>query len=245
MRKILMVLALSAGAFWPLGCGKNLSPPAAPVWPDWDVTAPATLSAGSYNYGNVHVHSGATLYLKGPGGAEMNAAATLNLTGDFTLDAGATIEGGEEGYAAEAGPGMGSPGSGGGHGGAGGGSYSIYGLANDDSAGPTLMGSGGTSPGGALLRINATGATLNGLIDVTGGGGITAGAGGGLWVQANLIFGSGEILAGGGSGSPYGGGGGIVVLSVHSGYYFTGTVSVVGGIGGTAGSAGFFDQEAF
>ena len=69
---------------------------------------------------------------------------------------------------------------------------------------------GGSGAGGALLRITAVGATLNGTI-LVGGNGAPAGggAGGTLFIQANTIFGSGTLDAsGGGIITPNTGGGG-------------------------------------
>jgi hypothetical protein len=101
-----------------------------------------------------------------------------------------------------------------------------------------------------LLRINATGATLNGMINLNGTQGNLSGggAGGGLWIQAGNLFGDGTLDAAGGpgSGTSGGGGGGIILLAVHNGYYFTGSVSVSGGAGMLgAGGNGFFTQEGF
>jgi len=260
----LSILALSLLQFTLTGCGKNTpsSPAPATPAPDWNISGPATLNAGAYDYGNVHLYGNGVLYLMGPGGAATGAAVTLNLTGAFVMDAGASVVGYGAGYGPGLGPGTGGVSfanvGGGGHGGAGGtGGLAAGGPANDDSAGPTLMGSGGGSTlnsgaGGALLKITAVSATLNGTILLDGTSAVSGGgAGGALYVQANTIFGGGLLsAAGGGSLTPNtgGGGGGLITLSVHSGYYFTGTVNVAGNSGsstGTTGANGLFTQTGY
>jgi hypothetical protein len=133
MKKILGAVLLTAAILSPLACGKNLSPTsqsptptATPTpYPDWNITTAQTLNAGSYNYGNVHIFSTGSLTLAGPSGAVTNAAVTLNLSGDFVMDAGASVLGNAAGYGLGAGPGAGgvsfADAGGGGHGGAGGG----------------------------------------------------------------------------------------------------------------------------
>lgn len=263
------LLLLSGLLLGHLACGGSSTPTSTPSsssspasYPDWNITGPATLNAGAYNYGTVHISSTGVLNLLGPSGAATGAAVTLNLTGDFVMDAGASVVGFGAGYGPGLGPGAGGVSfanvGGGGHGGAGGtGGLAAGGPANDDSAGPTLMGSGGGSTGGsgaggALLRITAVGATLNGTI-LVGGNGAPAGggAGGTLFIQANTIFGSGTLDAsGGGSITPNtgGGGGGLITLSVHSGYYFTGTAYVAGATGSgtnSTGANGLFTQTGY
>jgi hypothetical protein len=276
MKKILVIGLFCGVALWPLACGKNVSPTsqAAPSStptltatstpaPDWNITGAVTLTTGSYNYGNIHIYNGGSLQLMGPSGAVTGAAVTLNLTGDFAMDAGASVIGNYTGYGPGQGPGAGgvyfANAGGGGHGGAGGaGGSAAAGPANDDPLGPILMGSGGGSAGGggaggALLRINAVSASLNGAILVNGnlvpGGG--GGAGGTIFIQANTIFGNGTLQAeGGGAITPFtgGGGGGIITLSVHDGYYFTGAIGVIGESGGSpnsTGANGYFEQTGF
>jgi hypothetical protein len=269
MKKILGVILLTAVVLSPLACGKNLSPTSTSMTPtptitstpvsNWDIVGPVTITANSYNLGYVHIYSAGSLWLAGPSGAVTNAAVTLNLSGDFVMDAAASVIGDSAGYGLGAGPGAGgvyaANAGGGGHGGAGGiGGLAAAGIANDDSAGPTLMGSGGTvTAGGALLRVNATSASLNGSIQMNGNSAAngSAGAGGTIYIQANTIFGSGNLQAfGGGAITPNtgGGGGGIITLSVHSGYYFTGTTSVIGGTAVSSsddGANGFFTQTGY
>jgi hypothetical protein len=135
-----------------------------------------------------------------------------------------------------------------------GGNVAAAGIANDDSAGPTLMGSAGNATaGGGLLRVNATSATLNGSIQMNSNNSANggAGAGGTIYIQANTIFGNGNLQAVGGPAitpDTGGGGGGIICLSVHSGYYFTGTTQVTGGNGVSSsndGANGFFTQTGY
>jgi len=263
---IIGLLFLSSLLLGHLACGGSSSPTSSssssPSYPNLNITGSVTLNAGSYNYDNVHIYSTGVLNLLGPSGAATGAAVTLNLTGDFVMDAGATVMGYGAGYGPGQGPGAGGVSfanvGGGGHGGAGGvGGIAAAGPANDDSAGPTLMGSGGgylsgNGAGGALLKIIAVSATLNGTIEVSGDNSTSGGgAGGALYVQANTIFGSGILDAsGGGSLTPNtgGGGGGLITLSVHSGYYFSGTTYVVGAMGsgtGSTGANGYFTQTGY
>ncbi len=265
MTSSLAVLMVCGAALLPLACGKNLSPTSSanaavtPTPTEWDITTTQTINAGSYNYGNVHIFSTGTLILAGPSGAVTNGAVTLNLSGDFIMDPGSQM-GGDSGYGQSAGPGAGTAaGMGGGHGGAGGDKTGGAipgggGLLNDNSAGPTLMGSGGTGGrGGSLFVVIANSASLNGLMEVDGDSGTSAGAGAGgaIFIKANTIFGNGSLEAEGGqivSGNAGGGGGGMITFSVHSGYYFTGTTNVNGGLGlgtGSTGAAGIFTQTGF
>jgi hypothetical protein len=131
------------------------------------------------------------------------------------------------------------------------------GPANDDSLNPVLMGSGGGSPtgagaGGALFRVNAVDATLNGSVLCDGNSGVAGGAAGGtIDIQANTIFGNGILESYGGTSAlpnTGGGGGGIILLSIHSGYYFTGTTNVSGGTGhgtNSTGANGYFTQAGY
>ncbi len=265
--KILGLLLLCGMLLGHLACGNSSSPTSSsssssPSYSDLNITAATTLTAGSYNYGNVHIYNTGLLYLMGPSGAVTGAAITMNLTGDFVMDAGASVIGTGAGYGPGLGPGAGGVSfanvGGGGHGGAGGvGGLAAAGPANDDSAGPTLMGSGGGSSstsgaGGALLMITAVSATLNGLIQLEGEGASSGGgAGGALYIKANTLFGTGTLdAAGGGSLTPNtgGGGGGLITLSVHSGYYFTGTTNLSGATGSgtnSTGANGLFTQTGY
>jgi hypothetical protein len=269
MKKIIEVVLLTAVILFPLACGKNLSPTANTAatatptpYPDWNITSPVTVNAGSYNYGNVHIYNTGSLQLMGPSGAMTGAAVTLNLSGNFVMDSGASVIGNGTGYGSGQGPGAGgvyfANAGGGGHGGFGGvGGSASAGVTNDDSAGPTVMGSGGGGAnggyGGALLMVTATGASLYGSIQVNGNSAANdgGGAGGTIYIKANTIFGNGSLQAGGGGAitpNTGGGGGGMVCFSVHSGYYFTGSVIDSGASGsgtGSTGAIGYFTQTGY
>jgi hypothetical protein len=236
------------------------SPTATPVT-GLEVTGSVTLSAGTYDYLYVHMHPNSNIYLVGPSGAVTNAAVTINCQTYFLMENSSNIYGVGTGYAAGSGPGAGG--------------LVGYGSGNDNSMGPTLMGSGGggAGNGGALLRVNVPNgaATLNGYIYLDGisdnhGGG----AGGGLFIQADSITGGGTFTARGGNGgtiasgggfggghggfSPCagptesgGGGGGIIVLSDHSGDFFNGSTNLTGGSApcGMNGISGIFNLTTF
>jgi hypothetical protein len=159
---------------------------------------------------------------------------------------------------------------GGGHGGAGGNVQGTGGgPANDIPSAPASMGSGGAGAniasggsGGGYLSVDVLGAgsvTLQSgsLIDMSGGagtgatgGGSGGGAGGGIYIQAPAIYGSGTLLAPGGSGGNKlsgagdgggGGGGGMVDLCAGGGTgtnAFAGSIQVAGGSGGTGNNNG-------
>ena len=159
---------------------------------------------------------------------------------------------------------------GGGHGGAGATDHDLNcmlaagGAANDDPVHPSLMGSaaepdcgGPTSGGGgALLRVIVydpvanvlTGpSTIMGTIDMSGlhgncglSYGDGGGAGGTIFIESNIIAGSGALTANGASfsGSSGGGGGGGIVSLIENLTAFSGTISVLGGGGAANGTVG-------
>ncbi|MDE2141049.1 MAG: hypothetical protein KGJ84_01385 [Elusimicrobia bacterium] len=167
-----------------------------------------------------------------------SAVVNLNVTGDFNLQAGATIAVDGLGYTGGAlnqsgnGPGAGlfngGSGSGGGHGGAGGNSNNTAGgAAYDSSSNPADLGSGGGGAyygapggnGGGAVLLNVGGNLfLNGRITANGtngsaapgqGNGAGGGAGGAVNLTAAAISGTGAVSANGGTGAPgYGDGGG-------------------------------------
>ena len=208
------------------------------------------LSAAQNSGGAVTIHRGAKLQQDTsqqvvfgsltvlPGGMLTHTANSsarsflinMSVTGDFDLQAGATVAAGALGYAggsgyqvAGSGPGGGSgndssSGSGGGHGGAGGLGRNATlpaGAAYDSVTNPVDLGSGGGGAypggvggrGGGAVLLNVGGNLfLNGLIAADGadGGGAVHGAGGGAGGTVNLtaaaISGTGEVRANGGIG---------------------------------------------
>jgi hypothetical protein len=259
--KIQKGMILGILALFPFACGKDIPTSAQPLnivliqptatatpvmtpLTGLDINGPAvTITTGSYNYLYVHIHNGTTVFIVGPSLAVTNAAVTLTCSTYFLMDSGCTVNGNGAGYDFQSGPGAG-------------GTVGI-GINNDYSMGPTIMGSGGGAggKGGALFRVNVPNgtATINGTITMNGlssnnGGG----AGGTIFIQADSILGTGNLLANGGDGGSVasnggfggghggystcaattasgGGGGGIILFKDHSGNFFTGTVSVSGG----------------
>jgi len=177
--------------------------------------------------------------------------ATIDLVGALTCDA--------RGFAPGNGPGAGlstnQAGSGAGYGGAGGASaFGAGGVTYGSAAHPVDLGSGGGSgvggtssgsAGGGAIRVSVGGTlTINGNLTAEGEDGIDdsagGGAGGSIWVNANVIAGSGVIAADGGSGELYqggGGGGGRIALYSKTNN-FAGTVAAAGGDGFSAGQNG-------
>ncbi|MBI2384690.1 MAG: hypothetical protein HYV14_01630 [Elusimicrobia bacterium] len=216
------------------------------------------LSAAQSTSGSVTIHRGARLQQDTnqqivfgaldvkPGGLLTHTANTsarsfllnLSVTGNFDLQAGATIAANGQGYAPGVGtqngfgPGAGvygGDGSGAGHGGAGGrgSSGALGGGAYDNTTNPTELGSGGGGSysttggaGGGAALITVGGAfSLNGLVNANGNDGVRSpqdygsggGAGGTVNIMAASFSGMGSVLANGGTGGAGGnsrGGGG-------------------------------------
>ncbi len=203
---------------------------------------------------------------------------TLTGTGIFNLVKGSTVNLAGLGFAGGAsrvtgkGPGGGGGsgannygGGGGGHGGAGGAGYGgTGGLANDTPTDPAYPGSGGGGgrsssaglaggAGGGAFILNATSATIDGLITVNGAAGKPGvgpgggGAGGTVNMTAAYFTGVGSISAnGGGGGAPSsgrgggGGGGGDISIDIMGSGSISGlSLSVAGGTSSaTTGSLG-------
>jgi len=167
---------------------------------------------------------------------------------------GATAQGQGEG------PGGGSiDGAGGGYGGAGGNSGwgNPCGPAYGTASGPDIeMGSGGGMPGGGaggngggMVRLEAHGVGLGGMITVNGANGLDhgtwdgggGGSGGGIFIKADLCVLHGFLSVDGGDGgncparSGGGGGGGGRIKVFYCGLENFATWSVSGGVGGAGG----------
>jgi hypothetical protein len=217
--------------------------------------ASVTLSNGTFSYCSVDISAGATLVIGG--------AVTLNVTGNVNIFG--LVEGAPLGqalgygsvYAPSPGPGAGGNESGGGHGGTGGGANG--GVTYDLPLDPVDLGSmgGGTTitpqsggAGGALFHLSAPSGnvTFYGAINMAGGVplgyGCGGGAGGTISIDAQVFYGTGQLLAGGGTGgfaggmfsAGGGGGGGRIRLCDTVGVvgYF-GFHDVKGGQGGFGG----------
>ncbi|MBT4532145.1 LamG domain-containing protein, partial [archaeon] len=156
------------------------------------------------NFTNLVIQDGGSLYNTSTNIDNHGASFTLNVTGNFTIESGGNVTGGnvtilagnltlEEngtvsskglGWEATYGPGAKTTGRvGGGHGGEGGGGYNgitIGGTTYGSITTPTSLGSGGWSSGtnsigGGAIILNITGDTIvNGTIDAMGTGAISA-----------------------------------------------------------------------
>lgn len=186
------------------------------------------MNAAPLNFGSVLVESGG-LITHAVNSTARSSIVNLGPSGDFTLQAGATISasglgyGGGSGYQVSgSGPGGGSgnsssSGSGGGHGGMGGagsGAGVVGGATNGSAVNPTDLGSGGgggiSDPGGpsggAVMLVAGGNAYLNGLIAADGANGRGAvhgsggGSGGTVNIRAAAVSGQGTVRANGGGG---------------------------------------------
>ncbi len=151
--------------------------------------------------------------------------------------------------------------AGGSHGGQGGYSSGVAGIIYGDLANPVEPGAGGGSgsgagaDGGGLIRLIVSGTlTNNGTISADGVGRVNnpagGGAGGGIYIEAVTVSGSGIISANGGRAGTFGangggGGGRIALITITNN--FTGILSVAGGEGsggiGIGGVAGTIYQQ--
>jgi hypothetical protein len=230
-----------------------------------DLYGPLTLNAGGYSYTSVHLHNGAHLTINGEVGIVVTSG-DFTVESGAVIDGNARGFGSNSGPGSQPSLGQftGAGGSHGGSGGHAAGHVS--GPCYQDPAYPTLPGSGGTdgdagisggSGGAGLLVVVLNGsAALNGTVMMNGVDGADAsgewgscaggGSGGSVNIQALDITGNGILSAHGGKGGSNtigangygggGGGGGRINLCPSQAYDFTGTVSVIGGLGGTSRS---------
>ena len=199
------------------------------------------------------------------------ANLTIQAGGEISADGQGYVAGAVDGGSATASTGI-AAGSGGGHGGAGGSGNTIGGTGNEVGATGglignkdypiTIGGAGGTSggagvggAGGGAIKIESSGTvTIDGKITADGQAGVKSadnqtagggGAGGSIWVQAQVLAGSGTVSAKGGgtddSATYYGGGGGggrVALICTTSTTFPAGNVSVTFGIGSQNGQVG-------
>ncbi len=181
------------------------------------------------------------------------AGLHVEVSGDITVESGASFDVTGEGYPQESGPGAGASGAGGSHGGRGGAGgsdpYGRVGLPDTLGSGGGFTAGGPGASGGGALRLVAQGVLrIDGSVRADGaattyGGG---GAGGSIRLAALSIIGSGVVSASGGAGgsggyNPGGGGGGRIAIAVPPGQasFPSGIVSVAGGSGsGGPGESG-------
>ena len=187
---------------------------------------------------NMHIASGGVLTR-----SASLAGFDLTVTGDLTVDEGASILADGKGYGSDAGPGAWG-GSGGSYGGKGGGwGGPVYGSITA----PSDLGSGGSSrwgaPGGAgggAIRLTVAGTlTIDGILTANGNVGGYGGSGGSVYVTVGELTGTGLISAEGGArgnSSVAGGGGGRIAIYYDTDTY-GGLVSASGGaVTGGAGT---------
>lgn len=190
----------------------------------------------------------------------------INVTGDFNLQSGASVNVSSLGFVSAQGPAVGTSGSydcgGGGNGGDGGnGSGTTGGVSGIGSvSAPVTAGSGGQCTGGSwnggygggVVNITASGTlTVGGTITAngqtpgvgSGNGGAAGGAGGSIYLSAGTLAGSGSITANGGNGTvtggaAVGGGGGGKIAFVYSSKTHNGSVTAYGGAPVNSGTYG-------
>ena len=188
------------------------------------------------------------------------AGFNLSVTGNVEVAVGGVINANGKGYGGGVGPGAGlsagypQDGSGAGYGGIGGMSSSnaMGGTTYGSFAQPTDLGSGGGASyvgtggaGGGAVQVSAGGTfIINGTISADGANGTNSrsggGAGGSIWITAQLVSGSGAISAQGGAGEPThggGGGGGRIAIQCEANT-FAGSAAAYGGAGAKTGGAG-------
>ncbi|MEK6924565.1 MAG: hypothetical protein AABW54_04990, partial [Candidatus Micrarchaeota archaeon] len=216
---------------------------------------------GIYLLGNFNVTNGATTQFANNHSGDNAQGITLNLTGNFTLETNAILNGTGQGFPGSTssstrgqGPSAGSAtagvGSGGGNGGEGGNAsnsgIALGGNYTGNPFHPTTPGSGGGGEiggsGGAAIKIIAQTTTLNGNITANGQNGVSTygggGAGGSILITTENITGTGYIFATGGNGaltgslSGGGGGGRIAIHYNNTNTYFNNRTNVTGGVGG-------------
>ena len=229
------------------------------------------LVAGTYNIPTLVVQSNAILSCQGniatTGGVTfVSSSVTINQGGALVADAqgfpamtgpGAGVSVTYEGGGGGTYGGLGGCSVGSGHGGSSGGT-NVYGSVSA----PTMLGSGGgidtdvaftgypiTYGGGAVkLQVPSGTITINGTLSANGGDGnpqnqCGGGSGGSVWIDCQILAGTGLISANGGNGGSWannwangGGGGGGRIRCSYLGSVFPGVVSVAGGCDGAAGT---------
>lgn len=227
------------------------------------------VSSGLYDV----IVTGGAVFSNGYGGYSMNSlyvgsnawvlpGASLTITSNATVEAGAVIYADGKGAAAGGGSGYGlstsSIGCGGGYGGTGGGSaaYTYGGTSYGSMTTPTDTGSGGGNgsggtpynlggAGGGAARMTVTRTlTINGTITANGltgpGSNSGGGSGGSIYLTVGTLSGTGTISANGGDAESLlgGGGGGGRIAVYYNTNNFVGAMMARGGSGKVYGGAG-------
>ncbi|HNQ90059.1 MAG TPA: Ig-like domain-containing protein, partial [Verrucomicrobiota bacterium] len=244
-------VTLDDAATWTIGGGSEVT-----VTGALSLTGSSTIFCGSINQQRMIEGqwrgTGVTLRA---GSVAIAAGSAVNASGQGYLggEVGSIGRDGRGPGGAPAHAGAGSGGSYGGVGGAPAGASAVYGSIEE----PLDLGSGGgdnadNSPGGnggaggGVVHLVVSGTlTLDGTISADGGAGVGGeqggGSGGSVWLEADVIAGSGNVTANGGAGqgSGGGGGGGRVALYYSAGLTLASeNVTVSGGSGSQSGGAG-------
>ena len=162
------------------------------------------LPPGEYTFDDLYVDSGVTLECQGDDdGTPAEGTGVVINAANVTVEGNAAISAYGLGFCEGQGPGTGtSYGKGGSHGGVAGGSSGfgdIYGSVSE----PLSLGSGGASEGiaGGAIKLDISGMlTLNGSLSASGEDHpYGAGAGGSIWIETNVLTGSGSVVANAGN----------------------------------------------
>lgn len=229
------------------------------LYKDEGVDSSARLTVdGNYYFRNLNVTNNAILYPQSTyTDNDDGSGAKIYLSGDLTVDTGSSINAKGAGYRYNSGPGAGTGstlvGGGAGHGGAGGrGDTGTGGPSYGITMLPVTLGSGGTTTGGGngggAIYIDCSGdIILNGNIDASANDGFpssgahgSGGSGGSVFLRAETLTGSANILADGGDAIGYSGGGSggrIAIFSDLSSYNTANISAAAGAAGGDLNSA--------
>ncbi len=225
------------------------------------------LEQSSHTYRTFAISNSSILYTKGYFSNNSDGVGFVFNVTNFTIGSGSSINGSSLGYTGVGNgngqgpsPGQGGcnvneGGGGGGHGGVGGNANVTFlgGGTSGIAATPVLLGSAGGSgncvtgnAGGSAIKVVATGTiTLSGTISMDGqsvsGTYQGAGAGGSIYLYADILTGTSNLSAIGGNGNLGGGagGGGRIAIGYGTTNSYSGSTLVSGGTGGAhVGGAG-------
>lgn len=212
-----------------------------------EIAGDVSLAGGKWTHSsNPSLTSSSEAWLDGRGTMQL----IVNVGGDFTVSAGASISADNAGFRVRQGPGFGQQGRSASHGGCGrGASSNCYGSV----VSPVTIGSGGRDvAGGGAVRLSVAGAfTLDGTVsaDSVTASGDYQGAGGSVFITARAISGGGSISARGAAPrSENAGGGGRIALKLtgpgENFSAFTGQITAFNGKTGTGTGTIYFETAA-
>ncbi|MCK5242460.1 hypothetical protein KAR34_08410 [bacterium] len=178
-----------------------------------------------YNFGHITILDGGLLQIDGNNSRGIGGgAAIMNIAGDIKVESGGEINADYLGFRPEEGPGVGDENIGSTYGGRG---YNNTDETYGDAINPICLGSGeagifANSGGGGAIIIKANGdATIDGVISAQGE------CGGSINIQAENLFGTGDIRAMGQGMN----GGGRISFHIDNEDTFSGNIRVYGGAG--------------